>query len=85
MSVADPDEADQLPVRPEPRLRHAAQPAIFAVVPLVAALQREALQRRFAGDALGDDPVDVVGMDPLAPVERPRLLVVAIRPQAKSA
>ena len=61
--AADADEPDQLPVRAEPRLRDGAQPAIFAVMAQVAALEREALQRGFAGDALGDDPVDVVGMD----------------------
>ena len=83
--AADADEADQLPVRPEARLRHAAQPAIFAVVAPIASLEREALQRGFAGDALGDDPVDIVGMDPRAPVERPRLLEVQPGPQTNSA
>ena len=75
----DPDEADQFPVRPEARLRHAAQPAIFAVAAPIARLERERLQRRLAGDALGDDPVDVVGVDPRPPVERLRILARSAR------
>ena len=79
------DEPDQFAVGPEARLRHAAQPPPLAVVALVTRLERERLAARLPGDALGDDPLEVVGMDPLAPVERPRLSGSQPGPQANSA
>ena len=73
---ADPDEADQLAVRPEARLRDGAQPAIFAVVAQVAPLEREGRWSEASPAMLfGDDPLDVVGMDPASASrasERPR-------------
>ncbi len=76
----NPDEPDQLPVRPEARLRHAAQPAIFAVMPQIPPLKREALARSLPGDALGDDALDILRMDLRTPVEAPRRIRIAARP-----
>ncbi len=72
-----PDEADELAVGPEARLRHASQPAVLAVAAPEAALQGEGLEARLAGDALGEDALGVVGVDALPPVVEPRELAVA--------
>ena len=74
----DTDEAHELAIGAEARLRDRPQPAMFAVPTPVSALERKGLERSFAGDALGNDPLDVVGMDARTPVERACRFEVAI-------
>ena len=77
---ADADEADEFLVRAEAWLRYRPQPAIFAIIAAVTTLQRESRAGSFARNAFRYDAVDVVWMDPIAPVERARGLQIAPGP-----
>jgi hypothetical protein len=59
----DPDEADSSPSGPEAAAATRCAASDIRRRAACSALEREALARRLAGDALGDDPVDIVGMD----------------------
>ena len=71
------DEADDLSAGAEARAGEGLDPAIFAVVVLVAGLKRERLTGSFAGDRLLHQAVLIVGMDVGAPVGGAHGLVVA--------
>ena len=68
--VGDADEADMVAGRIPARLGFRAQPPPFAVGALVAGFQHERLERGLACDQFLHDPLLVVRMQPLAPVER---------------
>ena len=67
--MGDADEADVVAGRIPARLGFGAQPPPFAVGALIAGLQHERLERGLAGDQFLHDPLLVVRMQPLAPVE----------------
>ena len=68
--VGDADEADMLAGRVPARLGFRAQPSPFAAGVAVAGFQHERLERGLAGDRFLHDPLLVVRVKPLAPVER---------------
>jgi hypothetical protein len=61
------------------RLRERLEPAHLAVGPAVAALQAERLARRLAGDLALEDLVQVVGVQPRAPVQHQGLVIADAR------
>ena len=67
--VGDADETDMLAVRIPARLAFGAQPAPVAPLAAVARLQREWLERGFLFDLFDVDPLYIIRMDNMAPVE----------------